>query len=240
MARTFEPSTLVQFPRTSAEQTLALVGKVLSVADARASLPAGLQPVTARLKAAHAGLQQALVDRQAAAAAPAPASGTRELDAMVDQAWNALRTWLSAWTFMDDRVNPAVPAAKKLFAMLFPEGLTFTQLPYRAEWAEIETRLKAVLQGGYEATFAALAGQPFLDRVTELQKQYGELLHVTQPSSTAERDPVVRPAYDAALSALREYVVKVVAHAEPDQPATGELTQALLQPLAEWEAGPTA
>lgn len=124
--------------------------------------------------------------------------------------------------------------------MLFPEGLTFTQLPYRTEWAEIEKRMRVIAQGGYAATFAALSGQPFLDQVTELQKQYGDLLHVTLAAPLADKDPAVRPAYDAALSALREYVLKVVAHVEPDQPATRELSEALLQPLADWEDSPTA
>ena len=48
----------------------------------------------------------------------------------------------------------------------------------------------------------------------------------------------MRAAFLAALAALRDYVTRVAAHADPDVPGSEAVSAALLAPLAAWESRP--
>lgn len=137
----------------------------------------------------------------------------------------------------DDRrdKNPHLDRAKLLMELVYPDALGFTKLPYRIEWQESKVRIDAIRREGHEKTFKVLGGTAFFDAITEAHDAYGTTLGITAPLSV-EATKKVRERLDGALAALRDYVNRVSAHAEPDDAESQALADALLQPLTVWEA----
>ncbi|MFS8069478.1 MAG: hypothetical protein ACMG6S_24200, partial [Byssovorax sp.] len=80
-----------------------------------------------------------------------------------------------------------------------------------------------------------LGGAAFLANITEAQEAYGRALNITVPVEV-EATGEVRARLVAALAAVRDYVNRVAAYAEPDVPGSDELAEALLLPLSVWES----
>jgi hypothetical protein len=119
-------------------------------------------------------------------------------------------------------------------ALVFPDALAFTKLPYRIEWQQSKLRLDAIEREGHEKTFKQLSGSAFLANITEAQEAYGIALGITVPA-TAEATSEIGIRLVAILAAVRDYVSRVTAYAEPDVPGSEELAEALLLPLHVWE-----
>lgn len=236
MSRSFTAQNLIQLPRLGASEAVVLVTQLLTSAEAEAKatkgkeLPPSLERSRKRLTVAHAALD--------AVVAPQVAGDTqvkRRADRWIDSAWSASFDWLSGWCKLPVEKNPHLDAAKTLMALVFPDALGFTKLPYRVEWQQSRTRLDAIAREGHDKTFEQLGGAVFLANLTEAQEGYGRALGITAPV-TVEAASEVRRKLDAALDAVRDYVNRVAAYADPDVPGSAELAAALLLPLTVWES----
>ena len=235
MSRSYTSQSLIQLPILSAAEAAVLGTQILTAATAEAAtaknkeLPPPIERSRKRLTVANVALNEVV--------APQIAGDTqvkRRADRWIDGAWSAGFDWLSGWCKLPVEKNPHLAEAKALMVLVFPDGLSFTKLPYRVEWQESKVRLDAIARDGHDKTFKQLGGAAFLANIVEAQAGYGVALHITV-AAPAEATAAVRVRLVAVLDAVRDYVNRVSAHAEPDVPGSEKLAEALLLPLSVWE-----
>jgi hypothetical protein len=220
---------LIQLPRLTASEAAGLLGEMLNAAAGVGPLPAGIERSRQRLATAHATLEQAITG---IAVDAADADRQREADRAIDNAWEATFLWLSGFCKLPDAANSHVAAARALFAQIFPDGISFTKLPYKIQFGESQARLESIANEGHEETFAVLGGSSFLAELYRTHKGYESAL---KPLLELDDDPRNRnEELAAALPALRQYVLRVVSYSDPGIAGSEALSQALLAPLARW------
>ena len=234
MSRSYTSQNLIQLPILSAAEAAVLVTQILTAAatEAKAAkskeLPPPIERSRTRLTIAHISLNEVVAPQVAG-----DTQAKRRADRWIDGAWSASFDWLSGWCKLPAEKNPHLDQANALMALVFPDGLAFTKLPYRVEWHESKVRLEAIEREGHDKTFKQLGGAAFLANIIEAQAGYGTALHITTPAPV-EATGEVRVRLLAVLAAVRDYVNRVSAHAEPDVTGSEELAEALLMPLSEW------
>lgn len=222
-------SDLIQLPRLTAAEAAGLLGEMLHAAAHVGPLPAGIERSRQRVAAAYAALERAITG---IAVDAVDAVRQREADRAIDNAWEATFLWLSGICKLPPEANCHVPAARALFTQIFPDGITFTKLPYKVQFAESQARLDAIANEGFEETFAVLGGSAFLAELYRTHKAYQEAL---KPLLEIDDDPKNRnEELAAALPALRQYVARVVSYSDPGIAGSEALSNALLAPLARW------
>jgi hypothetical protein len=236
VARTYTSKDLIQLPRLSGREVLVLVAQLETTLSAvkkeskPKALPATLVRSMARLKEAAAGLAAGLSPQ-----AEGDTMAKRRADQVLDSAWSALYSWLSGWCLLPEGVNPRLAQACALRDLLFAGGLGFTQFRYKVQWQESEARLAAIDEHGYDEVIKKLGGAAFLDHLRAAHRTYGEVLHITRPLPQ-RTDTDIRTRLLATLDAVRDYATRVAAVADPDEPGSAELSDALLRPLTAWES----
>ncbi|WP_437983065.1 hypothetical protein [Sorangium sp. So ce117] len=242
MARSFTSQDLVALPRLNAAESVVLATELITVADAREQqlkpkkLPDAIGRSKGRLAAAVATLE-ALTRPHGGD--PAETKTKPKADRILDNAWSATFDWLGGWCKLSAERNPSLDEAKELFKLLYPDGLSFTRLPYKLEWKESKARLDAIRGARHDRTFKRLGGEGFLSHLEEAHEAYGRALHITAPKPESAPTGDVRAAFLATLAALRDYATRVAAHADPDVPGSEEVSAALLEPLAAWQSRPS-
>ena len=222
-------SDLIQLPRLNAPEAAGLLGEMLAAASSVGPLPAGIERSRQRLGAAYSALEAAItgvsvragdVDRQ------------READRAIDNAWEATHLWLSGFCKLPVEANAHVPQARALFNQIFPDGVSFTRLPYRVQFSESQARLDSIANEGHEETFAVPGGSSFFAELHRTHKAYAEAL---RPLLALDDDTKSRnEELSSALVALRQYVARVVSFSDPGISGSEALSNALLAPLARW------
>ncbi|KYF91652.1 hypothetical protein BE18_30125 [Sorangium cellulosum] len=211
-----------------------LATELITVADAREKqlrpkkLPEAIGRSKGRLAAAVATLE-ALTRPHGGD--PVETKTKPKADRLLDNAWSGTFDWLGGWCKLPPERNPSLEEAKELFKLLYPDGLSFTRLPYKLEWKESKARLDAIRSARHERTFKKLGGEAFLAHLEEAHEAYGRALHITAPKPESAPTGDVRAAFLATLAALRDYAARVAAHADPDVPGSEEVSAALLAPL---------
>jgi hypothetical protein len=228
-----DPHLYIELPVLDSPGTLALARALIE----RASLPlptsvtSDIDPLLRRLIQAESELAQA--------AKRGEASSQRELrqpaDLALDTAWTALYERLRAYAILPAELLTEARQAQQLLRTLFPDALAFLRLPYEAEWAQSESRLRTIEQLRLTADVERLAGAEFLAEVRRTHELYGRVLGLPRP-----REPLPEPELPLDSATLRElrfalaraiarYALRIVAIFEQD----GELLQQLLAPLQE-------
>jgi hypothetical protein len=234
--RSFAAGDIVQLPKLNVAGAIALGTELATKAKDAGKLPAPIAKALGKLDAAHAALRTAAKDRL-----PDPATldspDAREADRVIDAAWSATFDWVSGWTRLPLDTNAdRVAIARALMTSLFPEGLKFTQLQYKLEWAESQTRLDRIDAEHLGEKFTHLGGEDFLKTLRKAHKAYGDVLGLTKAKKAEAPVASLRDPLDAFLMALRSYVVKVTANADEDHPESVKFVDELLQPLASWQS----
>lgn len=231
--RDFSPKSLIVLPRLSAAQTVILITMVIAAAETfvqkSGPLPLSIERPRKRLVTALAALG-ALVSPDSDADSPVAVA----IDRRLDRAWSALMDFLSAWQKIPSSKHPNPERGAHLFDLLFAKGLAFTKIRFRLQWQESQARLEAVDRENHEATIVQLGGKVFLDEVREAHAAYGKVLGVTEPAP--EEDVKIRTLMEAAQDMLRDYLAKVEAYADPEEPGSAELAEALAEPVRSWES----
>ena len=243
MTRSFTTDELVQLPRLSATEAAVLGSELLAVAEREREqikgkhLPLLIARPLVRLRTAHHALDQTLVPLTPSGLDP---QRKRQADLILDNAWSAAFDWAAGWGKLPASLVKMADQVRALQRLVFADRLAFVKLPYKLEWQESRTRLAAIARDGHEATFQALGGKVFLDHLREAHERYGEAIGVTAPVADEQQTRALGEARDAALTALRDYVAKVAAHADADEVGSTELSAALLRPLTAWRSAPVA
>jgi len=240
MSRSYTNLEMITLPTVSASDQVVLVTRLgtayhnqrASLAQQGEALPSGVVKAMTRLETAGGDLANELqptgTDSKAAVSA----------DSAVDDAWGALRDWLTGWTRLPAARVPNAEHLAALYRVLFGDGgLSFLTLSYENEWQQSQARIDAMAQERYRGLIAVLGGVPFMETLLEAQTAYGQVLGITSSSAAAA---AVREKMLAAQEALRDYVLKVRALVEPDDDATEALAGALLEPLTSWDSRSTS
>jgi hypothetical protein len=234
--RSFESFRLVQLPRLSAEDTLTLTYELETEAAGAGELSEPVQEALAEVVSSRDGLAGALVQKRRTAdgGLAEGQARVRSADRSVARCWRALRDFLAVWGLLEG--DPRAEKAGEVQAAVFPDGLTFLSKPFKAEWADAETRLTLIDGEKFDVVIEGLGGAPFLAAVREAHQAYGEALHVTTkyrvPASVDLREPL-----SATLGAVRDYTVQVAATRRRSKPETVELADRLLGPITRWTSG---
>lgn len=233
MARTFSSTDLVQLPILDVQSALTLGTEVVSASKPFKSLPEAVTDALHDVKHTLLGLQQAAARRLPAQTTADPLR-SKAADTTIDAYWSGSFDWLTGWSKCAGLPEAAI--ARRLLDKLFPDGLKFTLLAYKLEWAESNTRIGLIQDEGLDPDFKKLGGSTILAGLRKAHKEYGEALGITKAPATTSTDTAsLREALDTFVDALREYVVQASAMVRKKDPSTAETSRALLTPIATWE-----
>lgn len=233
VVRTFEAEELVRLPRMTTADTIVLSTALVTRAEATPDLPPAIARALGRLRQSLAALRVGTETRvQEQGQGDSKETANRALDA----SWAALRWFCKAWTLLPHPEHASlVDAARGLEAVLFADGLRFTQLPFRDQWVESQSRLAVIEKDALDAVITGLGGRSILDAVRRAHDDFGRALGFTDPSDEPPSSVLVREGRDELKATMRRYVLQVTAHADPDDPASGELADMLLLPIKTWK-----
>ena len=236
MDRSFEAADMVQLPTIGVSGAIALGTEIATQANAAGKLPSPIARAFLTLDVSHLAMRDAAKGRLPDASLLDSAS-VREADRTLDAAWSSAFDWCAGWSKLPLEINAAkVALARGLLVTLFSTGLKFTQIAYKLEWAESQTRLDLIEEEKLGASFEALGGETFLKTIKIAHKAYGDALGLTKVKAAAAALPSLREPLDAFLAALRVYIVRVSAHADPEHPGSAALAKKLLGPVAKWRS----
>jgi hypothetical protein len=142
------------------------------------SPPSSLLGPLRRLRQACEDIQTALRQaREVVTPAIPPRQESRQpADFALDTAWTALYERLRAYVMLPESEVPRVKRAHELLRLLFPDALGFLRLPYEAEWAESDKRLRSVEKLSLGADLDAVAGPEFIVEVRRAHDLYSRAL----------------------------------------------------------------
>jgi hypothetical protein len=236
MTREISYVSMVQLPRMNVSSAVAFGEALGTVAGAEISkgttLPPLIERPRVRLETATRDLAEELqpeagVDSKAAVNA----------DKGEDGGWRSLSEWMGALCGMPDGSFEGQQQLRSLHTTLFSEGLRFLALPFREEWSQSEARLKTIDTGENVALIERLGGSPLLSNLRDAHAHYGKVLGITAPVDVKE-SPVLRAKFLKLTDAIRAYIVKVKAWADPEDPGSEALSDTLLAPFVAWKDTP--
>ena len=234
MSRDTSIKSVVRLPRTTKISLVALAWQMLCAASAAVGdgLPLFIERARKRLS-----------DRLEAFKSVAQRRELREpctkvqLSRSLSVAWGALSAWIVGMIGMpEEGAPPDLPVLRTLHTLIFADGLMFLKSTYREKWLQSEERLKAV-DAEYKQAINNCGGAAFLAPLREAHQSFGDQLGFTAPLE-ADDTPEARKHFEDLSLALRTYICKVIAYADPEEPGSEELTQTLLVPLAQWKDTP--
>jgi hypothetical protein len=231
MDRDMTADVMVRLPRTNAASAAVMAEQLLTVADAEkgGGLPLLIERPRARMASALVGLTDEIKPQEAVDTLLCKAA-----DTAVDGAWRSLFDWTGSFAGIPDGSFPEQDKIRSLKATVFKEGLSFIILPFREEWVQSEARLNAMAEGGFEPVIEKLGGAPFLKNLKSAHARYGEVLGI-KTAVKVEENPLIRKKMEKLLSAIKSYVLKVAAYADPEDAGSEILSTALLSPLSKWK-----
>jgi hypothetical protein len=228
MATPFSAADLVSLPSMSAGELLSLMRQLLTEASALQDM---LPPYVLKSRDR---LNQALSELDIAYGAVPPSPTKRAADSKMDNAWRAFERFLSAAMLLQPHHSPGAKEAAELYALIFgKEGLRFITFIPELEYEETKKRLNLLEKSNLTGELNAMGGSLFVQDLQKTFVEYGEALHIT--TSRPQDVPAIRPLWEKADEAIRQYVSKVVSLEDPDDAGSLEQIKKLLKPLKEWE-----
>lgn len=235
MARSYDIADLITLPRLDASGADALVTELLSLSKGQ-KLPRPVEQARKSLAERQKELKAALMARLQSLPA-SDSARAKAADQAEDAAFGATFDWLTGLSRLPESTEES-KTARTLLAALFRDGLKFTQLPFKLEWAEADARLRTIdADAGIAEGFARLHGDVFLENLRKAHKEYGAALGITSVK-TPEAQPGASLKEPLALvrAALRMYALRVLAHEDGDDVEASGATASLLAPLVEWQS----
>jgi hypothetical protein len=203
MSRRSQIQDYLRIPSGDVRNTLALSEALLSAVPDGAS-----STVTAAAVELHADMDALGVqyDQRHEASAGSQTLCNRRSD----RAWGALYYVLyGAARVPDDTPRPK--QAQELLDSVFPDGLSFLALSYRAQWVESKRRLQRIEDKKLEQPLADVTGSTsYLEVVRTTHRDFGNALNITEADSTDET-PNLTEGIAKVREAMSYYVLQVIA-----------------------------
>jgi hypothetical protein len=149
-------------------------------------------------------------------------------------AWRGLHSRIVAFQRLPvETGGEARATAQAIIDAIFSDGLRFLTLPYVESWSDAEHRLKIIENRKLAGSIRELAGDVFLDNIKDAHAHAGRGLVLTQSQIVKEES--LSEHVKAFADGVREYVVRVCAHADEHTPEAEALADRLLAPLIQWK-----
>lgn len=219
-------------PKLNATALSAVIGRVLSEAEAQKKLPADVKERIELLTEAKADLTSKLAKRKPKKKVASDDPKAVEADNEEDKAVGALVTFLEAHA---KRKGANAKAAQKVLDEVFGSGTKFLTLRHEEEWGEVEARIVQLDTEGHTETIEKLGGKLFVEDLRVAHKNYGEVLGITSARAAKESAPDVKGARNEAANQLRRLVAAVIGIGSKGDihAVSAEVATALLAPIYE-------
>jgi hypothetical protein len=218
----------------TAATALAVGQALVTTAQAEAALSELLVAPHRRLADAVAALQTTI--GKAALSKPTPA-GAWPLDRRIDIVLGRQRVWLEGWDF-DEPENDRRDAARTLYDVWYGEGAWYVNGTYPEQWAQMAARFELIDEKSLEPLYKSLGGTNHLRALRRLHGEYGQALGITVPGAQESEDPLVAPQFAVLRTRLREWIGKVEATVDEENPDSRRTADRLLAPIAAIEVSP--
>jgi hypothetical protein len=226
---TFDPTPYVRRPIADVATAVGLTARLLRLVPSGAG--AEVKRRARDLRGATVGLQKAWA--QVIETRP---EDRRPADLEVDHAWGGIHGRLESYGNLPSAAFPRAARAGELLDLLFPDGMTFLQLPYEAEWAESDKRLRLIDDRHLEPELIELCGADFVAYLKSAHKQYGRVLGTTAARLPAETAPTMVEPLRRVTQAISRYALQVAATVDETRPETVRAARTALSPLDEHRA----
>lgn len=197
----FDPSAYVSAPKTDVAGTIALGRQLLAAAPSDLPSTAEIcrKALLSSLKETEEGHMRFQIMEQG--------ESKRLVDLPTDNSWSCLKGRLDPYTWLDEARSPDAAKAKELSRKLFPDGLTFIQLEYGAQWAEANWRIKLITDEKLEPELRRLCGNIFVDELLFWHKEYARMVGVVALPRGARPVEERRPNLAALRRKTRQAII---------------------------------
>lgn len=228
MAPRIDPAPYLRFPRLDAEGAVSLAQILLRRTPRRAS---------PQVRRAAATVEAAVVElkskRKQQIAPLVVKPDARPLIRDLGAAWRAIRNRLVAWDAAPER-SVERTRARAIHAVLFRNGLDFTQVTFVNQHTESQQRIELIDERGLAEDLTALVGEYFVALLRAAHREVGDALGITK--TTAPVVPVLVTESLLALGdAVGDYAMQLLAVATDDAEMRDEVLIALA-PIVEFRA----
>ena len=155
-------------------------------------------------------------------------------DRAEENAFAALSEWLHAFSRLPWDRHPEAIDANRALAETFPTGPVFVTLRPADTWFEAEKRLR-LIESNHATTIETLGGAAFLEEIRAAHKAHGAVLNMHLEEEAIE-PPRLREAREAALDAIRAYILRVSATVRKIDAESGSVARRLLSPIASYRS----
>jgi hypothetical protein len=229
-----DPTVYVQTPRFSVGAGLALVRALIASVptDASTSLRASAQA----MRDQGLQLQQAWIATDSKPESP----DARPVDAATDAVWRGV--YMSAQGAVTSRTSePKAAAGQKVLDKLYDGGLTFINIRYPLQWAEMEKRLEKLKDPELAEALTLVTDENALPTLQRQQEVYGRAIGVTERSSEpAAPSPNLTDERGALSDKITRYCLAVLAAYPIDEEASATKVRHILKPIDELRAAAKA
>jgi hypothetical protein len=210
-----------------------LLGELIEAANAEHRLPDTLVTERQELERTREALRVELSVTPAGGEGD-PSPEIIAADRAEENAFAALSEWLHAFSRLPWDRHPEALDANRAFAEAFPTGPVFVTLRPADSWFEAEQRLR-LIEGNHAATIEKLGGTAFLQEIRAAHKAHGAVLQMHLEAEAIE-PPRLHEAREAALDAIRAYVLRVSATVRKIDAESTNVARRLLSPIASFRA----
>lgn len=222
----FDPSLYTRTPNFTLLGGITLAESLYQASPS--DLPTSVKKAAVAMEKVRQAAQTAWSERQRALG-PSAEDGARDIDALCDRGWAALRARLAAYADLPADFYPKAKRARELVKQLFPEGLLFTQRTYVEQLAAMDALLQRISDDKLDKDLTALCGQEFLENVRRQLPRYRTMVQ----SSLARTASAANLSTHLRLLSQRicEYTTKVAATVDSDDAATVARALSALAPI---------
>ena len=221
MLNPIDPEPYIRTPRLGVDTGLSLAKLILRAVPKKPS--AGVLMAAKALAAGVTTLETAWTAHGKAQ----PVRNPRPADLRLDRAWGAVHARLTAWSIFpaDD---PDRQCSEALGSRLFPTGLDFLKLPFLAEHAQSERRLRIIESEELREDLDHLVGEVFMEELLAAHAVYGDVLGITKATKAATPEQVLVEPLRALAQGIVAYALQIVAFAALDVDNVEPARRALL------------
>lgn len=223
---TFDPSNYTRPP------LFTLLGGITLAEALYAACPKEMPPTVKkaaqRMERTRLVAQAAWSERQRLLG-PSATEEAKNLGNVYIRGWAAIRSRLQAYASLPIDEYPKAARAAELAAVLFPEGLEFTQRSYVEQLAATDALLQRIADDKLEKDLSVLCGPEFL---TNVQRQLPRYRAMVQSNLARAAESANLAQHLKGLSQIiAEYATKVAATVDSDDEPSYQRAMAALAPI---------
>ncbi len=228
-----DPTAYVQTPRFSVGAGLALVRALIASVPTNADTL--IRTSAQAMRDQGVRLQQAWIATDSKTATPA-----RPVDTATDAVWRGVYMRAQG-AVVSGTSEEKASAGQKVLDELYDQGLTFINVRYPLQWAEMEKRLEKLQNEDLAKALEEVTDKNTLPTLRRQQEAYGKAIGVTERSpAPATPSPNLTDERAALSDKITRYCLAVLSAYPIDEEAGAAQVRHILQPIDELRAAAKA